>query len=1008
MSTSGEDALRVDFSYEFLKGIDPVRPPSTIVIPTKYLDAMANMERQYWEIKARNYNVVIFFKKGKFYELYDCDAVIGNREFGLKMVFDSTNRGKMRLAGVPEQSFSEWARLFVFRGYKVGRVEQLREEENSPVKAKIVPRELVEVLTPGTLTDPAMLANHSEVYLLAVAPTAYCSVVDAFAVDLSRRVVLWCPCGAPQQVKSFQDGGIPNNATSAGADISSSEALEEDAMRALTALLQQLHPREVVMPLLEDTTASEHAKASGASIAKWIECDGYLVEPIPTTTTQWGRSPDASTRAEHSDISPARGLLAEYLAALKLERNIPLLAEATHYESHLIHHAAGNVPSGPLVVPTESSLLAWERRNDPGLVLDAATVSNLELVSNLQDGSETHSLHANVNGCVTNGGKRLFRAWILRPASTERVIRARQEVVRFLIETQLSASWASTSSEPSEASYSTPSSQVPLPLVEDAAAFGSSSGRKRPRSSTGGLDSRFGSIVSVDFDRCLSRLAEIKMESLHRISYVDPLVHYRKSLNIILSTIQAFKQMTEWSVQFDAACQEQMTPVPPLLRELLADIKGVAPSVAAIECLFDRQVAAESGIITPAPGTSTQYDAAVERLATLEAELHEIRRRMQQKHFCGADTTFTDLGKDLFLIEVSAADAPKLTPPGTVERARSAKSVKYAVDAISSLAGIHKEVTGVKSAALLNILQSVAAKMCDHCPALYTATSSLSYFDCLMNMARLHGRHPGMTIPTVITRDQGCPTPTVDTPACILATELVHPLLSGMPVPNSISLNQESGRLLVLTGPNMAGKSTLMRTVAINVILAQLGGPIMGQAMVLAPVDRIFTRIGARDASHKGQSTLYVELSETAELLRCATHRSLCLIDELGRGTSTHDGMAIAHATLQALKGLPTPPLTLFSTHYHALAMEEARCNQSVQLGYMDYALTPSSVGCGVPSITFLYRLVRGICDRSYGVEVALMAGIPPTLVHVAKGKSAELARRATVHENVETLWAFL
>nr|CCC93782.1 unnamed protein product [Trypanosoma congolense IL3000] len=216
----------------------------------------------------------------------------------------------------------------------------------------------------------------------------------------------------------------------------------------------------------------------------------------------------------------------------------------------------------------------------------------------------------------------------------------------------------------------------------------------------------------------------------------------------------------------------------------------------------------------------------------------------------------------------------------------------------------------------------------------------------------------------------------------------------------------------------MAGKSTLMRTIAVNVMLAQMGGPIFGSSMQLAPITRIFTRIGARDATHKGQSTLFVELSETAEILRCADPWSLCLVDELGRGTSTHDGYTIAHATLASMKERqPVPPLLLFSTHYHALAQEQHETAESVsprlveatrvQLGYMDFTLSDADSST-LQTITFLYRLVPGICTRSYGVEVALLAGIFPGIVNMARTKSLELAKWYERQRDLRTILRFI
>ncbi|AIO02339.1 mismatch repair protein MSH8, putative [Leishmania panamensis] len=1004
------DVNSMSFTYPFLEGIDPTAPPSTITIPQKYLDAMANMERQYWDIKSKHYNVVVFFKKGKFYELYDYDAVIANREFGLKMVFDTSNRGKMRLAGVPEQSYHEWARLFVFRGYKVGRVEQMKEGENEAqaAKMKVVPRELVEILTPGTLKDPSMLSDHREVFIVSLAPVYRDGefVIDAFAVDLSRRVAYRCACD------------YHNRAFRTDCDSISSEfgikrekefpgSLNNSTLRALSALLLQLNPKEVIIPSSDwasnDVEGYQAFKSTCDEITKWTEGEGFPVEQISNKTL---------TSLSMPDIATAEEVMASYFTFLCLTSDIAIFSAATEYTAHL--PSAISVDCGVAAPDAmldeaagrKSSIMSFERRFDKGLVLDATTVSNLEVLTNLHDGSDKHSLNECLNRCSTNGGRRLFRSWLLRPSANARVIAARQDTVQFLARYNLVHS---------------------LKEME----VGDQVGVKRSRSNEG--LSLFSFVVSIDFERFLSRLSDIKLNDSQNIAYIDPMVQYKKNLGIILSSVQALVAMVGWGRQFLERCREvaseQSADVPALLEELLEEVTTAETSTKRIEGLFDRQSAEESGLLIPSPGTSSVFDAATAKLKHIESKLHDVRRQLQQDVFQGAQTHFADLGKDLFLIEVAVADAPKMTPAGMIERARNAKSVKYVVPCIETLVETHKEATAMKAGALLTVLCSVASRICDEFPCLFSATRALSYLDCLLSLAQLQHAFPTVCYPQLCTAHER-------NVAVVRGCDMIHPLLIAKnPVANSVSLDDVEGRVLLLTGPNMAGKSTLMRTVAINVLLAQLGGPVLATKMEFSPIDRIFTRIGARDASHKGQSTLYVELSETAAILHSASARSLCLVDELGRGTSTHDGMAIAYATLHALTATnPAAPLTIFSTHYHALAMEQARRAtqtptdtraRAVQLGYMDFVLksetaaafsdekaNDASCSCAqgscVSSVAFLYRLVRGICSRSYGVEVAVMAGIPHTLVQLAKAKSEALSRETAFHEDVRSIEKFI
>jgi DNA mismatch repair protein MutS len=194
-------------------------------------------------------------------------------------------------------------------------------------------------------------------------------------------------------------------------------------------------------------------------------------------------------------------------------------------------------------------------------------------------------------------------------------------------------------------------------------------------------------------------------------------------------------------------------------------------------------------------------------------------------------------------------------------------------------------------------------------------------------------------------------------------------------VPNDVTL--EPGQILLLTGPNMAGKSTVQRQVALAVLMAQAGSFVPAQAAEIGLVDRIFTRIGAQDEIALGQSTFMVEMVETANILHHATPRSLVVLDELGRGTSTFDGIAIAWAVLEYLHNAPRAGCrTIFATHYHELTQLAESLPRLVNAS-MAVAETERGV-------TFLHRVVPGAADRSYGIHVAELAGLPRSVTQRA------------------------
>jgi DNA mismatch repair protein MutS len=195
-------------------------------------------------------------------------------------------------------------------------------------------------------------------------------------------------------------------------------------------------------------------------------------------------------------------------------------------------------------------------------------------------------------------------------------------------------------------------------------------------------------------------------------------------------------------------------------------------------------------------------------------------------------------------------------------------------------------------------------------------------------------------------------------------------------IPNETTLDTEGHQLLLLTGPNMAGKSTYLRQVALIVLMAQVGSFVPAESARIGLVDRIFTRIGAQDDLAAGASTFLVEMMETAAILRHATPRSLIVLDEVGRGTGTDDGVAIARAVVEDLVHR-VHARTLFATHYHTLA-EESGALPGVQVASAAVAEEDGDV-------TFLHRITPGAMGKSYGIHVARLAGLPPHVLERAR-----------------------
>lgn len=266
----------------------------------------------------------------------------------------------------------------------------------------------------------------------------------------------------------------------------------------------------------------------------------------------------------------------------------------------------------------------------------------------------------------------------------------------------------------------------------------------------------------------------------------------------------------------------------------------------------------------------------------------------------------------------------------------------------------------------LKIYQAVKAEIRPEIPDMQKTARALAQLDCLASLARaaLKDRY---VKPQVTNAREGR----------ISIKDGRHPMVEHalkreMFVPNDTELNHNDQEILVITGPNMAGKSTYMRQVAVLTIMAQVGSFIPARSASFSPVDRIFTRVGASDDISTGQSTFMVEMQEVSHILRNATKNSLILLDEIGRGTSTYDGMSIARAVVEYIDE-KIHGFTLFATHYHELS-DMADHSSHIK----NYTVTVKERG---KDITFLRRIVPGCADRSYGIHVARLAGLPESLL---------------------------
>ncbi len=386
-------------------------------------------------------------------------------------------------------------------------------------------------------------------------------------------------------------------------------------------------------------------------------------------------------------------------------------------------------------------------------------------------------------------------------------------------------------------------------------------------------------------------------------------------------------------------------------------------------------------------------------IVAVEADLDAHRKDAAAKLSKKIPVTYVTVAGIEYLIEVPNTDL-KHVPASWAKISGTKKVSRFHTPEVVRLMNErdqHKEALAAAcDAAFTDLLKSLAAEY----QPLRDAVASLATLDCLLSLAQV-ATLPGYSKPTFLPSS---------TPPTISITDGRHPIaehtLPDGYIPFTTSLASPSPLAQLITGPNMGGKSSYVRAVALLVLLAQIGSFVPATAMSLTLTDAIHTRMGARDNLFAGESTFMVEVSETASILRSATPRSLIILDELGRGTSTHDGAAIAHAVLDHLVR-DTRCLTLFITHYQSLArVAEGLGAGRVRCVHMRFeATTPTTISnpsnpddnkndeyaAADENITFLYQVADGVAHRSYGLNVARLARIPRRVLDVAAHKSREM-----------------
>jgi DNA mismatch repair protein MutS len=815
------------------------------------------MMEQYIEIKAANPDCLLFYRMGDFYELFFDDAEIASRDLGIVL----TKRGKhlgrdIPMCGVPIERADEYLHRLIAQGHRVAVCEQLEDPAEARKRGakSVVRRDVVRLVTSGTLTEDSLLDAKRNNFLLAIARSRTSATEDRFAlawIDISTSEFNVAEC---------ERSGL----AAAVARIEPGEIIVADAVFSDTELSPYLRSLPAVTPLTRDVFDGATAERRLASF--------FGV----TTTASFG----AFSRIELTAAAAA----VTYVERTQIGKRPPL--------SPPVREAAGAT-----------------------LAIDQATRANLELIRTLS-GERRGSLLAAIDRTVTAAGSRLLAQRLAAPLTDPNEIAHRLDAVSaFVNDSAMRGDLRGT-----------------LKTVPDLARALARIvvGRGGPRDLAAIRD---GICAAVEFSTRLSALAEVPRD--------------------IAEAIAALRRP-------DAAIATELA-------------RALADELPA----FRR----DGGFVC------SGYQAALDEARALRDESRRVIAALQVRY---AETTGVKTLKIRhnnvlgYFVDVTAQHGEKLlTAPqnGTfIHRQTLAAQVRFTTTELGELEAKIANAADRALALELEIFDALAARVTAASAAIKQAAEALAAVDAMTALAAL-------------AIERNYVRPVVDGGLTFLIEGGRHPVVEqalgadgGPFVANDCDLSPptdaNAGRIWLVTGPNMAGKSTFLRQNALIVVLAQMGSFVPARAAHIGVVDRLFSRVGAADDLARGHSTFMVEMVETAAILNQAGERALVILDEIGRGTSTFDGLSIAWATIEHLHE-SNRCRTLFATHFHEMTALAAKLKR------LHNATMRVKEWHG--DVVFLHEVVPGAADRSYGIQVAKLAGLPPPVIERAKLVLAQL-----------------
>lgn len=801
------------------------------------LAAMANensltpMMEQYFKIKDKNRDAILFFRLGDFYEMFYEDARLVSSILDIAL----TSRQKVPMCGVPYHAANSYITKLLRLGYKVAICEQVED----PAMARgIVKREVVKVLTPGTALE------------IEIEEARESTVIAALEWEKNTWGLAFLDLSAGE-LKSLE-GNMGDE-------------------KQLWDELFKIYPKEIIFSEKAAPSLKDKLNAHGLSSVSLTPVDSWLFEFYQAS----------KTLKEHFEV--------ESLAGFGLEGKQLAVSVAGGLLSYV-----KKIRQDSLKVIRNLSYL----QAGASLILDSATVRNLELVRNLQDGKIKGTLLEVMDFTITPMGGRLLKSWLLRPSNRKEEIENRLASVAEALEATITRS------------------EIRKCLKE-----------------------------VQDLDRLIGKI------SLKAAQPRD-LVALKNSLKQLPRLEQLLDGLKTALFEESKSNWDRATDVVEHIEEAILD-----------EPAF---ILTEGGIIKD--GFNHELDdlrkisrSGMTFIAQLESE---------ERARTGINSLKVRFNRVMgYYIEVSKPNL-HLIPSDYIRKQTLVSSERFLTPELKEY---EEKVLHAKekiNQLEFNLFVEVRNKVALETNRLQLIARRLALLDVLFGLAELAAKR-NYTRPTIREDD------------IIRIEEGRHPVVevslgTESFIPNDAYLDRESHQILIITGPNMGGKSTYLRQVGLIALMAQMGSFVPAKTAEIGLVDRIFTRIGAMDFLNIGQSTFMVEMLETANILHNSTAGSLILLDEVGRGTSTFDGLSIAWAVAEFLhEGTGARPRTLFATHYHELT-ELAQTMSRIK----NYQV---AVREWQDSVVFLKKIIPGPSDRSYGIHVAKLAGLPKSVLDRAR-----------------------